>query len=202
MRAAEAASLARIASHGVFAGLPHPTTFTPTPSTVTFRPGFWHSLIAPTLAQSIPVTVVSVNWDAAWIRGCLRAGVAAECGDVSAVERVDVRCNNLEVVDGVTTGRWAVGESVLTAEDKVRILRELQGEGGRVCYVGDSETDLGALVEACVGVVVGGRMDGVLAELGVEVVRVGEIAGCEEVGERLVRVDSIGEVGRLLGLVE
>ncbi|KAJ1720268.1 hypothetical protein LPJ53_005086 [Coemansia erecta] len=105
------------------------------------------------------VCVVSANWSADFIRGALEARGVDE-------RRVEVYCNKMvfDRVSGESTGR--VLARVVVAADKVgviegvrdRVAREL-GRRPLVVYVGDSLTDLPALLGADAGVLVGSDPD-------------------------------------------
>lgn len=204
MRSAEINSLARISQHGVFASLP-PSSLIPDPHTIQLRKGFFSSVISPAQNQGVQVGILSVNWSSTWIRGCLAQGVREEGGDSTAVDGIKVRCNELEVADGLTTGEWT-GEKIVDSGDKARVVKEVTSQGGLVAYVGDSSTDLRAMVEADVGIVVGDKMDELLERLRVRVVEGRALAGWGETVERvvgqdvLVKVRDMAELGKVLGL--
>jgi len=96
----------------------------------------------------LPVHVVSVNWSADLIRAAI--------GDVdAAVHSSDLVFNS----DGVSTGE--LDRRMVSAVDKQRCLRELRQDDGSMIFVGDGVTDLLALLEADVGILIGGNADAI-----------------------------------------
>ncbi|MCJ1247461.1 hypothetical protein MMC30_004675 [Trapelia coarctata] len=122
------------------------------------------------------VRIVSVNWSRIWIKALL--AVAWTDGDEGGFMPRRVRDRIIKRIvanelhwdeEGRSTGRlerwwedWGlqrwnenVGGGIWTAGDKARVVRKvLQSKRGRVrsVFVGDSVTDLGALVEVNVGI--------------------------------------------------
>lgn len=112
---------------------------------VELRPGFAR-LVAHARGKGWPVSVVSVNWSAEFIRGV-----------VSDVLRNDddVISNSTREEDGVIRGPEVLeGALLVTAPDKAFAMQKLRGGGGApLVYFGDSTTDLACLMEADRGVV-------------------------------------------------
>ena len=183
----------------------------------------------------VKVGVISVNWSKEWIRGVLEGGWVlwreTYGGEVEVEEGVGEGLGELEIyanefiVDpktGLTTGEFSRrkdGRGLWTAGDKVEIFDEVlawwdaerdgngkEEEGGTMTvYVGDSSTDLGCLLRADAGVVVGGNKElgETLGRLGVNVVE--GMDGEEEEegrGKRLYRVEDFWEVLRWLEVLE
>ena len=122
------------------------------------------------------VGIVSVNWSREWVRGCVVAAAAAavetEDGTESKkkgwnVQSLRVIANEIEGLDhfeGSTggLGRYFGSEDeggIWTSGDKLRVVKTLLSEqrprrqgGGLSVYVGDSVTDLEALLEVDVGI--------------------------------------------------
>lgn len=101
-----------------------------------------------------PVHVISVNWASQLIDGCLQA-----CLGRASVPYT-VHSNTMAVDEGGLTTGDIVGEAehVHSLRDKERVAAALHGEranAARSVYVGDSLTDVGALLRADVGIIVG-----------------------------------------------
>ncbi|KXZ50218.1 hypothetical protein GPECTOR_17g855 [Gonium pectorale] len=125
------------------------------------------------LRRGIPVRVLSVNWSDVYVGAALglptqlaRADEAPAMGaGAAAGGAVGLSCNSLQLDSaGLTSGRLT--KRVQSARDKRNALAALRealaaaataggGGGGAVVYVGDSVSDLAALLAADVGVVVG-----------------------------------------------
>lgn len=115
-------------------------------------------------AQGIPVVVLSINWSRYFIAQCLKQ---------HGVENVVVVSNELEFQDDVCTGLFDKKVSIRTGIDKESQVQQLrnQWENRLLWYIGDSSTDLFALLESDVGVVIdGGKVGQVAAKLGIPVV--------------------------------
>jgi len=203
LRPVEERSIRRIEQARIFNGLPISCVGEEAGCTVQLRPGAGDLLACG--KEWGRVDVVSVNWSSVWIRGALGEGAVG----------VGVRCNEL-LVDGGEGGGGGITNGglsrpgVWTAGDKVGVVEELvREERGRlglglglaqtlVVYLGDSVTDLGCLLSADVGVVLGNRLDSTCKRVGVEVVRglrdVGDGIGEREARQRLYKVERLGEV--------
>lgn len=164
LRGVERRSVERLEGAGVFRGVRRGEV---EGGEVELRRG-WGRVVG--LEGGVEVGVVSVSWSREWVRGVLRAGLTkeAEVGEGGKKEEMGRRVEELGIVanefsfDGVGgMGRyWGRGEGgIWTSEDKARVLREVHGVGGdgdgRVSvYVGDSATDLEALMLVDVGIVI------------------------------------------------
>ncbi|KIW90970.1 uncharacterized protein Z519_08753 [Cladophialophora bantiana CBS 173.52] len=102
------------------------------------------------------VSIISVNWSAAFIRACLSAAL----GDVpsamkSAADSLPILSNRLPCE---TPGDVSEPVSIRTSADKLAAFQNLRGkedeEDGPVFYVGDSATDFDCLLAADVGICV------------------------------------------------
>lgn len=139
----------------------------------------------------VKVGIVSVGWSREWVRGVVRGGWKGLGRGEEEVE-VEVVANELAFDGGGGMGRyWGEGEGgIWTSEDKARVLREGFGVGGGgvggvSVYVGDSATDLEALMMVDVGIVMRGEEMGraqvglmeVLERVGVECRWIGEFGG-------------------------
>ncbi|MCJ1298371.1 hypothetical protein MMC08_001160 [Hypocenomyce scalaris] len=161
----------------------------------------------------VRVGVVSVNWSRVWVKGVLRAGWEEEeeeegaereegerRGREKGSEDVEVVANELDVDGGGSLGRYWGGEDggIWTGEDKARVAQEVFGvrEGrwnGKISvYVGDSATDLEALMLVDVGIVIRDEVMGssqvalgeTLERVEIECRWIGEFARKEEGGVR------------------
>uniref|UniRef100_A0A060T7R5 ARAD1B21956p n=1 Tax=Blastobotrys adeninivorans TaxID=409370 RepID=A0A060T7R5_BLAAD len=141
----EEASVRRVEESGLFSGVPLDTVLSQAKD-VQVKPKWW-DLYDKLVQRKVPVAIVSINWSAELIREVFRLSGR----DPTAVE---VRANQLSVVDGICTGRLSEGrERLRTADDKERIIKEFADRYGKVVYVGDSSTDTLALAESEVGIV-------------------------------------------------
>jgi hypothetical protein len=95
-----------------------------------------------------------------------------ECLILHGFDDVKVVVNELEFENDICTGRWLLEPVVRTALDKLKYIESL---GNDIMYVGDSGTDLLAILEARWGVVMEGTtlIDG-LNKLGVSHGKVGD----------------------------
>ncbi|MDI1487040.1 MAG: hypothetical protein OHK93_006303 [Ramalina farinacea] len=193
----EAASLSRVASSGIFAGVTRSTLQNLahrciTDHAVTMRPG-WKDLMEHTQASWLAhrtgeVHIISVGWSEIFIQACLEvAGGGKGMVEEGGEGFVGVLANE---VDGSGDGGVIAGSGgeglMLTSGDKERVVRLLEksyreqwkGSSVRVVsvYVGDSVTDLGGLMACDVGVCVRegeGRESGEQRELREMLERIG-----------------------------
>lgn len=215
----EEASLARVASSGIFAGVTLETLRNLaqrciTDHNVILRPG-WKRLIEHTQASWLAhrtgeVHIISVSWSEVFIQACLEVAGGKGMVEEGGEGHVSVFANE---VDGDGEGRVVPGAEggglMLTSGDKERVVRRLEnsyreqwkGSSVRVVsvYVGDSVTDVGGLMACDVGVCVRdeeGRESGEQMELresleriGVEVRWIGEMEVGDLEGLEKRRVD-------------
>ncbi|KAK4451467.1 HAD-like domain-containing protein [Podospora aff. communis PSN243] len=174
LEALEKASVARVEKAGLFAGLTEKKLEelgkeVVAKGEVRLRKGF-EELMKEIGQRGLGVGVVSVNWSEGWVRGAVGTeveGVVNSIGEDGRLKGPDV--------EGFGRDRM-----MLTAGDKVEAARGLvkRNGGGKWMYVGDSTTDLGCLLEADVGVVMGDRESSkllqMLGRVGFEVPRVEE----------------------------
>lgn len=143
-------------------------------ASVPLRPGCL-SLLKHAVDSGVPTVVVSVNWSGEMVAAALsqqglpvvlaggaggtRAGVEGAPPPLGAVV---VYCNELEYFGDVSTG--GMKRRCECAADKGRVFDDLllgiaaeghAAEGGVSVYIGDSMTDLSALISADVGIVMG-----------------------------------------------
>ncbi|KAJ2793030.1 hypothetical protein H4S07_007173, partial [Coemansia furcata] len=156
LRPIEAASLERLSTHRILAGVSR-TEFHMGGASVELRPGA-ASFINMVLNDPMwRVWVVSVNWSEDFIRGALEAA-----GVNFDRNRFGIYCNNPAFAPdtGLSTGQ--IEPRVVVARDKVDLLvhgkHDVQREQGDVpllVYAGDSLTDLPALLAADIGFLFG-----------------------------------------------
>lgn len=142
MRRVELTSIDEITRLGLFSGLSG-DDFRAQASQVRLRPGFT-GFLARCRQLSIPVEILSINWTSLLIKECLR---------LEGFDDIKVTVNELEFKDNVTTGHWLPHPEIRTAIDKLEYVRSL---GDDIMYIGDSGTDLLAILEARWGVVMEG----------------------------------------------
>ncbi|KAM5383674.1 hypothetical protein ACJZ2D_001911 [Fusarium nematophilum] len=173
MKDVEEASLARVAESRIFAGLDAETLSQAGGDAVRegrikIREGF-PEVMSLAVEKGWRVSVVSVNWSRAFIRGAL--------GPPHAIEVIA----NEAAVDGSITGPEFLGGTrrrMTNACEKREALEHLVGEkdGGRVVYFGDSTTDMECLLNG--GVVISENGESTLLRtlrrVGVSVPHVGE----------------------------
>ncbi|KAF8066297.1 TH1 [Scenedesmus sp. PABB004] len=148
---------------------------------IELRPGAAH-VLAAAAAAGLRTAVLSVNWSTTLVQEVLRAGGAAPggaaapaAGGAPGQQAPDLRANELAWdADGVSSG--SIECRVQCARDKGAAMRELLAEhrgggagAGAVVYVGDSASDIPALLEADYGIVIGANalLRRVLAAFGV-----------------------------------
>ena len=198
----ERASIERIESAGIFAGLRPDDIARAAATTAPVRAGFWQDLCCgQVLGAGGAVDILSVNWSRVWIQSSLLAAIStpspspsspplssqgSECKRFSS--QIGIYCNDLVVCasTGLTTGQMT-REPVLggnvgiwTAEHKEKMMEHLvkkrrvaAEEEALTVYVGDSSTDLLCLLKADVGLVVGDGLDGTCARIGVKLTPAG-----------------------------
>lgn len=144
MREVEMASIRKLERHRYFLRLDD-AVFESIAPKVELREGFkeFHDY---TIRHEIPFVILSANWSRRLIEEALwHHGIDATY--------VDIIVNDLETINGFTTGKMP--GNVRTAIDKLQYIKNFRKESN-VLYVGDSTTDLLAMVEADLGVGVPG----------------------------------------------
>lgn len=92
-----------------------------------------------------PVKVLSINWTSILINAIF-----------SKVEhKPEVLVNELEFVDGTCLGKFDPKINIRTGYDKWTIMEQLKRKD-KIVYIGDSRTDLAALLASDVGIVIEG----------------------------------------------
>lgn len=145
LKGVEEASLARVASSGVFSRLERADLFQMGADSVrngdvVVRGGF-QELVALAEERGWGVSIVSVNWSGAFIQGVLRSHSA-----------IRVVSNEISP-DGTIRGPPFLGSQLTTAPDKTKALGHLAAETDeKMIYFGDSTTDMSCLLKG--GVVI------------------------------------------------
>ncbi|KAL8767494.1 MAG: hypothetical protein Q9209_006001 [Squamulea sp. 1 TL-2023] len=144
----------------------------------------WEKLVTMVMEEEGKVSVVSVGWSAAFIRGCLSAAsrlVRPDREDDASeksfhIEHINVRANEvLDDEEGRMERYWKAAASddrtrILTAADKFRVMTDTVGRdhherpGQLVIYVGDSTTDLECLLHADIGICLRGEANTMTGE--------------------------------------
>lgn len=159
MSAIEQKSVDRVEGSDLFKGVPL-ASIRRQSQQVTVRSGWWE-LVAELKRRGIPISIVSVNWSGEMIREAFRAQGYTTEGSASDVT---VYANEIIVDEhGIATGKLSRCKQedlrlndLRTGCDKKELIRHLKEEvkPKKVCYCGDSGTDLLALLEADVGIIV------------------------------------------------
>ncbi|KAF4463184.1 UPF0655 [Fusarium albosuccineum] len=168
MKDVEEASLARVAESRIFAGLGpeillQAGTDAVKDGRIKIRDGF-SEIMSLATKSGWSMSVVSVNWSRAFIRGALRPHTL----EVIANEPAD---------DGTITGPEFLENRMTNACEKKKAVEHLVNEkGGRVIYFGDSTTDMECLLTG--GVVISDNGNSsllrTLKRIGVSVPHVGD----------------------------
>lgn len=124
---------------------------------VEFKEGWW------TFARKLktPIHVISVNWSDEFIRETFRA---------NHVTPGEVMANKVYMDElGRGTGKLSseANPGIRTSDDKLQCLKQVmssQTEETRSVYCGDSSTDLAALLEADIGLIIGNEATAELLE--------------------------------------
>lgn len=147
MKAVEWASIGALEKSKLFQGLLL-SAFADRASDVELSPSFI-DFVRELRAEDVPVIVLSVNWSRTLIQAALR---------LHGIEHVTVLANDLEVVDGITTGNFDRTIDIRTGLDKlekIETIRQVHPDAALV-YVGDSSTDVLATLAADTGIVISG----------------------------------------------
>jgi 2-hydroxy-3-keto-5-methylthiopentenyl-1-phosphate phosphatase len=170
LREVELRSVARVETSNLFQGVPLDEVRAQS-KLVEMRDGFWEAL-QDLLDQGITFIIVSVNWSQAFIEQ-----VFIDHG--YRPDQIKIYANEIETDDkGIGTGLLGGGHNLRTAADKLKLVKSIKkkfsGESVQdigsigskndqsdisvspsgVMFLGDSLTDLLAILEADVGVVV------------------------------------------------
>lgn len=146
LKSVELASVAEIERLGLFSGVSR-ASIRSVASTIDLKPGF-RQFLARCRATATPVVILSVNWTSELIRPIVPHG--------------DIICNELQFDGDVCRGTFAreirgISGGIRTGADKLEVVQQLRLQyNHHVTYVGDSRTDLLALCESDVGIVVDG----------------------------------------------
>lgn len=135
----EMASINEMTKHKLFAGVTK-DNFKEQASKVVLRPHFINFL-RKCVSQEIPVVILSINWTKIIIEAVLAAHGFKESKFLKIV------VNELEFRENVSTGNFDQRISVRTGIDKLSKLKEISEGFNYTCYIGDSSTDLLALLQ-------------------------------------------------------
>ncbi|KIW33420.1 uncharacterized protein PV07_00272 [Cladophialophora immunda] len=103
-------------------------------------------------AAPSPVSIISVNWSAAFIRACLSSALGDAAPAKGTIDAIPILANRLACEP---SGGVPGPAGIRTSADKLDALNALRDGGDcDVLYVGDSPTDFDCLVAADVGVCV------------------------------------------------
>ena len=69
-------------------------------------------------------------------------------------ENLKIMVNELEFVNGISTGNFNESISIRTGLDKLNIVNSLIKQYGKTCYIGDSMTDLLSLIDSDIGIAI------------------------------------------------
>jgi 2-hydroxy-3-keto-5-methylthiopentenyl-1-phosphate phosphatase len=117
---------------------------------VELRGGFW-DFVAAADRRGIRVSIISRNWSVRWIRMVLRATGG------SLAEKIFIYCPEI-LPDGVIrTNSRDRPVDVFSGEDKRELMKIVKGSSKDVVFIGDSNSDLGPILQSptTVGVVAG-----------------------------------------------
>jgi 2-hydroxy-3-keto-5-methylthiopentenyl-1-phosphate phosphatase len=144
----DSASLKRVEEGRVFAGVPREVILAKS-TKVEVRPGWW-GLYEAARSRGIKVVVLTVNWSSELIRQVfLDAGYDTQ--------DLTIYSDEIEMgPDGCGTG--SIIAPLRTAVHKKEVIEKLKAQHGkRLCYIGDSSTDLLGILEADLGVIMAKR---------------------------------------------
>ncbi|KAH9860694.1 hypothetical protein J1614_012026 [Plenodomus biglobosus] len=193
LRAVEQRSLARVSASEIFTGLTWSQLHTGT-----------HHAIAQEAAKIIPrtafssfyhqttttpdkISLLSVNWSSHFLRACLAAFLSSP-HPTAAASTLTILSNDIDTLSPTTPHAPSSGHiipRILSSADKLQHLTRLRNADAAnrpVVYVGDSWTDIEALLAADLGICIrdepmGGsqrQLAEALERLGVECARLGE----------------------------
>lgn len=113
---------------------------------VVLRPHFI-DFLKKCISQEVPVVILSINWTKIIIEAVLAAHGVKENRFLKIV------VNELEFREDVCTGNFDQGVSVRTGIDKLSKVKEISERSDYTCYIGDSSTDLLALLQCDLAIV-------------------------------------------------
>lgn len=141
-------SVKRVESSGLFKDVPL-SALHKQAEQVPIRKGWWN-LCARLHSRGVPIVVISVNWSAQFIRRVF---------ELRGYNNVQIYANEITMdQNNQGTGKLTQGPQVRTAQDKANVIQSLREtyniDSKKLCYVGDSNTDLLALKEADIGIII------------------------------------------------
>ena len=158
LRAVEKRSLTRVSDSGIFTGLTRAKLDQGARSAfetrqIEMRNGFegFFQYTQNRISQGDEFTILSVNWSRRFLASCLAASG-------SPVPLPNILCNELEGLDRDAPSTGRIVSSIIASGDKLRELECLRGkdlssiDNRTIVYIGDSWTDLEALLAADLGI--------------------------------------------------
>lgn len=141
-------SVKRVESSGLFKDVPL-SALHKQAEKVPIRKGWW-DLCSRLRSRGIPIVIISVNWSAEFIRRVF---------EMKGYHDVTIYANEISMDENKQgTGKLTQDPQVRTAQDKANVIQSLRKMYGtdskKLCYVGDSNTDLLALKEADIGIII------------------------------------------------
>lgn len=114
---------------------------------VTLKPHFT-DFLGKCQELKIPVIILSVNWTKLIMEAVLQKNGFKEN------ENLKIMVNELEFINGISTGNFNESISIRTGLDKLNIVNSLIKQYGKTCYIGDSMTDLLSLIDSDIGIAI------------------------------------------------
>ncbi|KAI5814735.1 hypothetical protein BZA77DRAFT_317926 [Pyronema omphalodes] len=159
LRQAELDSFTRVKESGIM-NTTSPRLLHKAAKQVTIRNGFY-DFIQAAQSRSVPVSIISRNWSAKWIRTILRVnappGVCGHVGCVfDAIDRMDIFSPEILPQDCGSCNERNHDTPIFSGEDKREVMRGF-AQNGQVVFVGDENSDLAPILlePTMVGVVAG-----------------------------------------------
>lgn len=145
-------------------------------SKVVIRPGFW-DFLKECRRLHIPVTVLSVNWTLHIIRAVLEM----HGHSVDGVNLLIIVNEFKFDTNHVCTGEFDLNlPSLRTGFDKLKIIQQQFQLGKDVLYIGDSRTDLLAMIQCDFGIIIKGGSASIKAKkLGIPILELSVVNPCD-----------------------
>ncbi|KAI5793411.1 hypothetical protein FPQ18DRAFT_236705, partial [Pyronema domesticum] len=116
---------------------------------VSIRHGFY-DFIQAAQSRNVPVSIISRNWSAKWIRTILRqnapTGICGHVGCVfDAIDRMDIFCPEILPEGCVSCHERNHDTPIFSGEDKREVMKGF-AQRGQVVFVGDENSDLAPIL--------------------------------------------------------
>lgn len=159
----EMISINEITSKGLFKDIPV-DIFGKQANKVRLKPGFT-DFLALAIDKKIPIKILSINWLKVFIEAVLTLN-----GFNPTEHNIEILVNDLVSVNGITTGDFDSTISIRTGSDKLDHIKKLNHlYNNQIMYIGDSSTDLLALLEVKYGIIIeGGSILNLLQKLNIK----------------------------------